>query len=107
GVNAVKNIALSFILTQAFQRSKGERFDFDRLWRRSITASVAAQLISKAVGFKSDETFIASLLQDIGIATLFTLTKDAYLHGLDEKAVSGLPVTEVEKQIFGFDHQEV
>src|SRR5215510_8873407 len=58
GVNAVKNIALSFILAQAFQGPRGERFDYDRLWRRSITAAVAAQLISKTIGFSSDETFI-------------------------------------------------
>jgi diguanylate cyclase (GGDEF)-like protein len=107
GVNAVKNIALSFILAQAFQGPRGERFDFDRIWRRSITAAVAAQLISKAIGFKNDETFIASLLQDIGIATLAVLKKDEYLAVLDEKAVTGLPVTAVERRVFGFDHQEV
>src|SRR5215813_9921355 len=39
GVNAVKNIALSFILARAFEGPRGERFDFDRLWRRSITAA--------------------------------------------------------------------
>jgi diguanylate cyclase (GGDEF)-like protein len=107
GVNAAKNIALSFILRQAFPRPQGERFDLDRLWRRSITAAVAAQLISKAIGFKNDETFIASLLQDIGIAALFALRKDQYFEVLDEKAVTGLPVAEVERRVFGFDHQEV
>src|SRR5262245_46563307 len=30
GVNAVKNIALSFILPQTFSGPQGERFDFDR-----------------------------------------------------------------------------
>src|SRR6188474_300065 len=59
GVNAVKNIALSFILAQTFQGPNGERFDFERLWRRSLTAAVAAQLISKSIGFQSDEIFIA------------------------------------------------
>ena len=107
GVNAVKNIALSFILAQTFHGPRGERFDFDRLWRRSITAAVAAQLISKTIGFRSDETFIASLLQDIGIATLAVLRKRDYLVVLDEKARTGSPVTEVERHVFGFDHQEV
>jgi len=72
-----------------------------------MTAAVAAQLISKAIGFKSDETFIASLLQDIGIATLAVLRKEDYLAVLDEKSVSKLPVIAVEQQIFGFDHQDV
>src|SRR5215475_12719541 len=56
GVNAVKNIALSFILAQTFSGPQGERFDFERLWRRSLTAAVAAELISQTVGFRSDET---------------------------------------------------
>jgi diguanylate cyclase (GGDEF)-like protein len=107
GVNAVKNIALSFILAQTFSGPKGERFDCDRLWRRSLTAAVAAQLISQTVGFRSEEIFITSLLQDIGIATLAVLRKSDYLEVLDEKAVTGLPVSVVEKRIFGFDHQEV
>jgi diguanylate cyclase (GGDEF)-like protein len=107
GVNTLKNIALSFTLPQMFQGYRGDRFDFNRLWRRSITAAVAGQLISQEVGFKSDETFIASLLQDIGVGVMFILAKDQYLAVLDEKATSKLPVTVVEKQIFGFDHQEV
>ena len=44
--------------------------------------------------------------QDIGIAAMFILKKDDYLSVLDEKAVSGLPVTNIETQIFGFDHSE-
>jgi diguanylate cyclase (GGDEF)-like protein len=107
GANVVKNVALSFVLARAFHGPSGERFDFERLWRRSITAAVAAELISKAVGLKTDETFISSLLQDIGIAALAVLRKEDYLTVLTEKALTGLPVTTVEKQVFGFDHQEV
>ena len=107
GINALKNIALSFVLSRMFQGPRGERFDFDWLWRRSITAAVAAELISGTIGFKSDETFIAALLQDIGIAVMFVCRSDDYLSVLDEKTVSGLPVTEVERKVFGFDHQEV
>jgi diguanylate cyclase (GGDEF)-like protein len=106
GMNALKNIALSFTLSQIFQGHRGERFDFDRLWRRSITAAVAAQLISREIGFKSDECFIAALLQDVGIGAMFMIARDPYLAVLDEKVATGSPVTVVEAQIFGFDHQE-
>ncbi len=107
GANALKNIALSFVLSQTLQGPKGERFDFDRLWRRSITAAVAARLISDAAGFKCEDTFITSLLQDIGVAALFMLKNDDYLSVLDEKAVTGLPVSRIENQIFGVDHTEI
>jgi diguanylate cyclase (GGDEF)-like protein len=107
GANTLKNIALSFTLPQVFQGCRAERFDFDHLWRRSLTAAVAAQLLSQNTGFNSDETFITSLLQDIGVATMFAMAPDDYSAVLDEKAASGLPVSEVERHLFGFDHQEV
>ena len=107
GVNALKNIALSFVLNKQFQGPRRERFDYDWFWRRSITAAVAAELIATAIGYRSDETFITTLLQDLGILVMFACRPDDYLSVLDEKAVTGLPVTIVEKQVFGFDHQEI
>ena len=107
GENVLKNIALSFIIAQTFDRQKGERFDVTRLWRRSITAAVAGQLLSATIGFKNDEIFITTLLQDIGIGAMFTCRRGDYLAVLDEKAVTGRPVTTIERQIFDFDHQEV
>lgn len=106
GVNAIKNIALSFTIAGVF-KGKTDRFDFNHFWRRSAVSAVAAELVSNAVTFRNDETFIAALLQDIGVATMFTCCREQYLKVLDEKAVSGFPVTTVERQIFGFDHQEL
>src|ERR1051326_2262994 len=107
GVNALKNIALSFILSEAFKGQRGERFNFDRFSRRAITAAVASHLLSAEIGFKSDETFITSLLQDIGVAAMFLSNKQEYLAVLDERLVSRQPLTVIEKQTFGFGHQEV
>lgn len=107
GGNALKNIALSFIIAQVFQGRRAERFDFTRLWRRSVTSAVAGQLLASEVGFRSDDTFITTLLQDIGIGAMFLCRRNDYLAVLDEKAVSGRAVTTVEQEIFEFDHQEV
>jgi diguanylate cyclase (GGDEF)-like protein len=107
GSNAAKNIALSFVLAQSFSTRRGERFDPDLFWRRSITSAVAAELISGAVRSPSEDAFITALLQDIGIAAMFTCRPADYLKVLDEKMVTGLPVVTVEREIFGFDHQEV
>src|SRR5437867_10443414 len=107
GVNAVKNIALSFTIPEVFKGQRVDCFDFDHFWRRSAVAAVAADLISKTIKFRNDETFIAALFQDVGIAAMFLCRKDDYQRVLEEKAITGLPVTEVEKRVFGFDHQEV
>jgi len=107
GGNALKNIALSFIIAQGFQGKRGDRFDFTRLWRRSVTSAVAGQLLSKEIGFKNDDTFITTLLQDIGIGAMFLSRRNDYLAVLDEKSVSGRTLKSVEQEIFDFDHQEV
>jgi two-component system cell cycle response regulator len=39
GMHAVKNIALSLTLTEVFHEYRGKEFDFDRLWRRSLTTA--------------------------------------------------------------------
>src|SRR5215471_2490621 len=86
GINALKNIALSFIISEAFSQHEDQRVDFDKFWRRSITTAVAAQIISEAVGCKSDDAFIVNLLQDIGVITSFVCCRDDYFHVFDEKA---------------------
>src|SRR5437764_14929224 len=35
GVNALKNLALSFIISEAFSHHEDAQVDFDRFWRRS------------------------------------------------------------------------
>lgn len=107
GGNALKNIALSFIIAHVFQGKRGDRFDFSRLWRRSVTSAVAGQLLSSEIRFKNDDIFITTLLQDIGIGAMFLTRRNDYLAVLDEKAVSGRPLTVVEREIFDFDHQDV
>jgi diguanylate cyclase (GGDEF)-like protein len=107
GGNALKNIALSFIIAQVFQGKRGDRFDFSRLWRRSVTSAVAGQLLSSEIRYKNDDIFITTLLQDIGIGAMFLCRRNDYLAVLDEKAVSGRPLAAVEREIFDFDHQDV
>jgi diguanylate cyclase (GGDEF)-like protein len=107
GVNSLKNIALSFVLSEAFRGKRGASFDFDRFARRAITAAVASQLIAAEINFHSDETFITSLLQDIGVAAMFLADKGEYLNVLDERLVSHQPLTIIETQTFGYNHQEV
>jgi diguanylate cyclase (GGDEF)-like protein len=107
GGNALKNIALSFIIAQAFQGKRGDRFDFSRLWRRSVTSAVAGQLLAAEIRYKNDDIFITTLLQDIGIGAMFLCRRNDYLAVLDEKAVSGRSLTVVEREIFDFDHQDV
>ena len=107
GVNAVKNIALSFILIGGLKWHAESAFDFNDFWKKSITAAVAAEIFAAHLKIKDDDTFVTSLLQDIGILVMFFSSPDDYLKFLDEKNVTKLPVEAVENRIFCFNHQEV
>ena len=107
GLNAMKNIALSFVIASELRGHSEGSFDFDFFWRRSVTAAVAADLVASSIENKNDDAFVIGLLQDIGIAIMYFCRKDDYLKVLDEKRLSESPVEVVEKEFFGFDHQEV
>ena len=107
GVNALKNIALSFVITKDLQGGSENGFDFQTFWKRSVTAGIAADLFAVLAKRKSDDAFVTGLLQDIGIVIMYLCRPDDYMRVLDEKNVAEEPVNVIEKNIFGFDHQEV
>jgi len=107
GLNAMKNIALSFVIAKEFKSHSEGEFDFDFFWKRSVTAAVAADLTAKQINNKSDDAFVTGLLQDIGIAIMYFCKKDDYLEVLNERKAGEFSVEDTEKKILGFDHQEL
>ncbi len=106
GCNALKNIALSFVIAKELRATSQEDFNFDLFWKRSVTAAVSADLIASLIGRKSDEIFVTALLQDIGIVVMYLCKPDDYVKVLDEKKANGYPIAIVENNIFGFNHQD-
>jgi len=107
GLNAMKNIALSFVVAKEFKSHSEGVFDFDFFWKRSVTAAVAADLTAKQINNKSDDAFVTGLLQDIGIAIMYFCKKDDYLEVLNERKTGELSIEDTEKKVLGFDHQEL
>lgn len=107
GTNALRNIALSFVIVQNFQNSPQGNFDMDYFWRRSITAGVCAEIICKELGAINDEIFISALLQDIGIVILFLSNPLQYTSLKDQKRISRGCLCEAEKEVFGIDHADL
>jgi len=107
GFNALKNIALSFVIANELNADSDDFFDFDFFWKRSVTAAVGAELIASLIGKKSDDIFVTGLLQDIGVVIMYLSSPKDYLIVLEEKKHSELNAIELEKKIFGFDHQEI
>lgn len=107
GINALKNIALSFIIVNKLQGKNVGFFDFEYFWKRALTAAVAAQLVSGIIGCRSDDTFVSSLLQDVGILVMMNYLTDSYMEVLSTQSASGAPIAIVEKELIGFNHCEL
>lgn len=107
GTNALKNIALSFVIVDDLQDVPQGSFDLQLFWKRSITAAVAADMLGKEVGAGGGNLFVCGLLQDIGVLLLYLSDPVGYAVLRDEKRVSGRTICEAEKMQFGHDHTEV
>ncbi len=107
GINALKNIALSFVIAQDLKGVSHNGFDFDLFWKRAVTAAIGADLFTALAGGRNDDTFVTGLLQDIGILVMYLCRPDDYMAVLDEKKAAEQTIHVIEKSVFGFDHQEV
>jgi len=107
GTQTLKNIALSFVFVKKFQEIDVGGFDLDLFWRRSISAAVAAEIISAKVACKDTDIFVSALLADIGVLILFLSDPAGYIEVIDKKRISGKGTCAVEKEQFGFNHPEI
>lgn len=107
GTTLVKNIALSFILTQEFKDRSQTIFDFDRFWKKSVVVASIADLICKEVSFPNPDIFVSGLLQEIGMAVIFLSKGHAYTALLEKVANNSAALIASETATFGYNHQEV
>jgi HD-like signal output (HDOD) protein len=85
----IKNIALSFVITGNLRGEPQSSFDFDYFWRRSVTAAVAAELVTGMLHEKDEDIFVTDLLQDIGILIMYLSKGQEYTTVLEQCIVNG------------------
>ena len=80
GTNAVKNIAISSAVYQAFNSRKGNSaFNLKVFWWHSLKCALLSRIFSKEVAYGSpDEAFVAGLLHDIGKLVLWVNFSEKY-----------------------------
>ena len=104
GQKAIKNIAITFAVFEAFKNSKC-CFNPETFWYHSLSSGIIAQHLAKINKYPNpEETFSVALLHDIGFMVLNLVVpekferfynKPIYQHTLKE-----------EKEIFGITHSE-
>ncbi len=107
GINALKNIALSFVIAKDLGNRQANGFDFELFWKRAVTAGVAAELLTKQLGRRNEDAFVCGILQDLGIMLLLTNRGDDYAALLAEKTETKRSLQSLERERLGFDHQEL
>jgi len=107
GTHAVKNIALSFVICSEFHCDGYETFDATTFWRHALSSAVAAELTATLVGAPCNDIFITALLHNIGIMVMHGSRPQDYQQVFKYKEERQRPLPEIEREIFGFDHQEV
>ncbi|HWR90709.1 MAG TPA: HDOD domain-containing protein, partial [Dissulfurispiraceae bacterium] len=107
GVNAIRNIALSFVIASSFRGSSKDGFDYDLFWKNALTRAVAANILGRLLRRWSDDVYICALLADIGKVVMFMSRPDDYLTVHYESNLSESDECALERSVFGFDHQEI
>ena len=105
GMNAIRNLTLSFSFLSVKTKGKKDVFNYEKFWEQSLSSAVAAKLIMAEI-VKSDweEIFIAGLLKDIGELIIAFSLPQHYEQVLLGVSHSEKDVVEIEQQIIGADH---
>lgn len=107
GTKVIKNIALSFVISTDLRNNDESGFDCDSFWRSSITAAVSAELVSKIINYADEDIFVASLLQNIGMMIIAQSKGSQYCQLLKDAFLSNAELIDLERNKYGFDHQQV
>ena len=107
GARTLKNMALSFVIISELQGDEPGGFDYEYFWKKSVTAAVAAEMLSHAANKRSEDTYVSALLMNIGKVIMYLCKPEEYTEVLDEKRAMGAAIAGIEQRVFGFDHQKV
>lgn len=109
GFNKVKNVVLT---ASVFDLTKGRaenRLDVRRFWEHALGAAIGSQATARRFnrGLAPDDAFVGGLLHDFGKIILDQFLSEEYNPVLGYAAEHTTTVRTAEKEILGFDHQQV
>ena len=106
GLNAVKNLALSFSLVKSFSREGEESFDYALFWKNSLFGALTSKLLALELCPKrAEDAFLLGLLHDIGALALHQCMPEQYSLVAGEMSVNH-GWRGGEKQVLGFNRME-
>jgi HD-like signal output (HDOD) protein len=110
GQETIKSLVLAIHVFSEFSTSVASKFQVEALWRHSLLVAKHAKKIAQMEYQEShviEEYFTAGLLHDVGRLVLMANFPDRYSLVLSMAAKEGVPLTEIERSVFGACHAQV
>jgi diguanylate cyclase (GGDEF)-like protein len=108
GLNAVKNLALSFCLLRDFQETDANDFSYTRFWKNSLIGAISSKIMAQGIiPALAEDAFFLGLLHDVGILAVNEAMPKQYCLVVREMQKTGCRNHEAENQILGFNHMEI
>ncbi len=109
GLKAVRNLSLGLLIVQEFSQRGNTLVALAsrQLWKRSLSAAVIAKTVGQqTVPRLTDEAFLISLMQDIGMLALMAVAPERYRAVLGKDLPHGPALCDAERAAFQIDHTE-
>ncbi|HQT25523.1 MAG TPA: transglutaminase family protein, partial [Burkholderiales bacterium] len=107
GMNAARQLVISFSILASNRRSLCKNFDYVKFWSASLARAISAQMLCEREKVAApEECFVGALLSDIGSLALASLYPEAYSEILSHD-LSPEMLLESEKSAFETDHVEL
>jgi HD-like signal output (HDOD) protein len=110
GLHLVRDLSISFVLSQPFDLSACERFDPVLYWSGAMESATMAQLLTsqmpRADAPTPAEGYLAGLLQNLGLLALVHVVPDAMDAVFAQAGQDGAgELAEIEQRVLGLDHE--
>ena len=107
GVRTIKNFALWSAVFSLVPDPKFGPFDLKKLWQDSLRRAVFARILGKSMKLaNAEDLFAAALLQDMAIPLLLKHLPEEYEPLIERQGVEGVRLSELEAEVFGWDHAQ-
>ncbi len=108
GMQSVKTLALGFSLVSSLKPTKGDCFDYELFWKRSVYSAVACRTLAKRRKLpQMEEAFICGLLADLGTLVMHRVIGLEYDALLKQSSGDQNRLVELCRSSFDLDHAQV
>lgn len=109
GMKNLHNIAVTDAIQGMLRSSSGTtEFSPQRLWLHSAASGICCKMIAERIfTINGDDAYLCGILHDIGLIVELEAEQETFLQLIDQLVPDGPSITEVERSLFGTDHEQI